>query len=316
MRKTLKTVSILALMIAGSAVAKKADFALLSFANLANSKYFETYQSRFIEFHADPSQARYRFLIQGGLHPNEKTPTTFVNWLASRYKSGDSPLNALGENVAIDFVPVANPDGLAAQSRYNAKGVNLNRNFPVLWGLSKENPGSRPFSEPETRSIRKLFEANDYTAAVDVHGYVNWIVGPTSPERLASNGIKTSRFMHQVHEQWTKHLIKETEELGQYVYKTAGELGDGGAFEDWAFWEQKTLSFCLEIDSPFRYQNRSIKLFNSYKVSKRTDKFEVYEKFITKMFAHAIKIKSLRSQQFNLVRKSPASTMPTSKPVH
>jgi len=222
-----------------------------------------------------------RVLIQGGLHGNERLTPQFVQWLAERVAKGESPINRLNTTAFhIDFLPNANPDGLHKNQRYNAQDVNLNRNFSVLWGKTRENPGLAAFSEPETRAIRDLILQRNYALAIDVHGYINWLVAPSTPEEF---GEKVGAAQKKAYAHLIGFLQKQVASLDSYKLKTAGGLGDGGSFEDWAFWQAGVPAFCLEMKSPYRF------IANGHTVK---DKFLAYENIIANAIAHSLPARS------------------------
>ncbi len=96
----------------------------------------------------DP-EAPLRVLVVGCVHGDEPAGLRVARRLLAA-----PPLR----RAALWIVPTLNPDGLAAGTRGNTHGVDLNRNFPYGWrpleGL--EYSGPRPLSEPESRAAASL----------------------------------------------------------------------------------------------------------------------------------------------------------------
>ena len=84
-------------------------------------------------------------------------------------------------------IPTYNPDGLARGTRRNARGVDLNRNFPHKWvdldGTYES--GRHPASEPETRAVMAFLEEIDPFRVVSFHQPLNGVDIDTKEPRFA-----------------------------------------------------------------------------------------------------------------------------------
>ncbi|MCK4504246.1 MAG: T9SS type A sorting domain-containing protein [Candidatus Aegiribacteria sp.] len=99
--------------------------------------------------------------IHGGIHGNEPIATTvtlcYLNKLTEGYAS-DPACQCIVNNSETWIIPVLNPDGYYSNSRYNANGIDLNRNCSYMGPGG--GGGSTAFSEPETAALRDLTMQN------------------------------------------------------------------------------------------------------------------------------------------------------------
>ena len=138
----------------------------------------------------DPNAKR-RLLVVGCIHGNEPAGIAIANGVAhARVPAG----------TAVWVVPDLNPDGVAAGTRQNGRGVDLNRNFPYLWqplrGLFYSGP--RALSERESRIAYRLIRRIRPTTSIWFHqqlGVVDESGGDLRVERRFARvvGMRTER---------------------------------------------------------------------------------------------------------------------------
>lgn len=104
-------------------------------------------------------------LILASIHGDEPAGTPLLEELGQRLR--DRPALIAGGRVLL--LPIANPDGLAAGRRANARGVDLNRNFPAANWRGGGGQGRKALSEPESRALLELIEEHRPRAVISVH---------------------------------------------------------------------------------------------------------------------------------------------------
>lgn len=105
-------------------------------------------------------------VIVGGVHGDERQSVDFVNELIKKIKK--EPLKQV-----VALVPLLNPDGYKNNTRTNANGIDINRNFPSSdqgWSESRGiYKGGEGLSEPETQVLYKYVKENKPALIVAVH---------------------------------------------------------------------------------------------------------------------------------------------------
>jgi murein peptide amidase A len=134
-----------------------------------------------------------RILVVGCIHGNEPAGIAIVRALEQTRPKAD-----------LWLVPALNPDGLAADTRQNAHGVDLNRNFPSLWQHfghpgSTYYSGPKPFSEPETRAARDLIRRIKprYTIWYHQHMDIVWAYGRSTAAGRRYAQLAGMRLLHR-----------------------------------------------------------------------------------------------------------------------
>ena len=134
----------------------------------------------------------------GGVHGGYEWNSVLLAYQFIDHLSATSTV--IPKNLTITVIPTANPDGLfkvvgkegrfvaadasvnettLASGRFNARGVDLNRNFDckwqpeATWRSQKVGAGTAAFSEPEAMAIKNFVLNNKPTAVVFWHSQAN-----------------------------------------------------------------------------------------------------------------------------------------------
>jgi murein peptide amidase A len=125
-----------------------------------------------------PADAQTRVLVVGGIHGDELSSASLaLHWIQNAVQT---PAQTHWR-----FIPLLNPDGLLSSppQRTNARGVDLNRNFPtpnwdkeapIYWEQRVKRdprrwPGPKPLSEPESQFLHDEMQSFKPHLIVSIH---------------------------------------------------------------------------------------------------------------------------------------------------
>lgn len=142
-----------------------------------------------------------RLLVTANIHGPEFIGNRVATAFLSQLLEGTSPAARLRERAEVLVLPCLNPDGYArtwelagraalAVLRCNARGVDLNRNFPLprgkrasrLPGAGSTEPGKAtyrgeaPLSEPETRQLAEFIARERPLASLNLHSFMGTLI--------------------------------------------------------------------------------------------------------------------------------------------
>lgn len=182
------------------------------------------------------------------IHGNEPVGTelclNLISYLLDSYETNDS-IAWLINNTETWFVPLANPNGRQAYSRYNANEVDLNRNYPVPDGSIGED--STYDWEPETRAMIDFCCQHNFVISTMFHGgalVVNyqWDYDSSAAPDSGLIQLIALGYSWRNGRMWNHGLGYYGTIDGWYWYPVYGSL------QDWAYDSMACIDLTIELD--------------------------------------------------------------------
>ena len=173
--------------------------------------------------------SRYIFM-NANIHALETVTTNYLLKVLDEYayayvtdgSIGSYRIKPLLDSFTIVMIPCSNPDGRAkvlagTETSMNARGVNLNANFPTNWVYDESGEsGSAAGSEPETKVILGVLQKYPFELVLDCHtsGNVIYYADPDCSNALTSQSYQLASAM------------KAESGFGLYTYRASAGLAN------------------------------------------------------------------------------------------
>ncbi|MBR0459562.1 MAG: succinylglutamate desuccinylase/aspartoacylase family protein [Victivallales bacterium] len=197
-------------------------------------------------------------LVAGGIHGNERTSVE-VAWRLARFLVANYASNAeiadLLDNVAVWILPMTNPDGVAAVSRYNANNIDLNRTFPDGVDLRvgafaagdtmhlTDTNSNRFQRQPETCALMRWSSSRHFAASLHLHTGDTLVCYPYGNKSSSSSARAPDVACFQA---LAKAFVNESENIS-VTQNSAAYYPAVGEFADWSYRYLGTLAMTVEL---------------------------------------------------------------------
>ena len=183
-------------------------------------------------------------LYIGATHGNEQNSMVILQkWIGELIANPDK----IPAGRTVTVIPAINPDGVAANTRVNADGIDLNRNFPANnWQTNVTEPGGggaitadggpQALSEPESRALADFVIAKRPRLVLTYHSHAGVVEANEAADSVPLAALYASR---------AGYTATPTSEIG-----TTFDYSTTGAFEDWMHDKLGLPVFVIELQSP------------------------------------------------------------------
>lgn len=161
-----------------------------------------------------------------------------IQLLTSQYAS-NTRISNIVNNTEIWICPMLNPDGNALVQRYNANGIDLNRNFPMPTGVL--HPDGENW-QPETLAMIDFSNAHDFDLSLGFHGGALVINYPWDYTYTLAPDDALLREMSLTYSRENAPMYASTE-FPQGITNGAAWYITTGCMQDWNY----GLTDCIEL---------------------------------------------------------------------
>ena len=176
--------------------------------------------------------AETKIMVQASIHSREYMSSQLVmkmmEYITTNYDSlqtNEMKYSDMLDKICIHIVPMVNPDGVYLaqnvdnQTKRNANGVDLNRNFPIGFGNKGDDFGKTPLDQPESKALAD-YSAKGFYAFINYHSCGN-IIYYGAPINTKENEVR-SKALASILSSCNKYKLVYDNQNG----KAYGSFGD------------------------------------------------------------------------------------------